>query len=592
MKSRQLWLVLIIILSFSLPDVQAAEEDGEVVNPLLHLLLGKSGSTKEKPIVLFSDLVSGPGSGNGDNAGGLQKSEHGAIVTLWGYRLGSAQGRSRILVGGKNAAHIYYWKDADGQTPGGPSDLASYHHLQEIAFSIPASLLPMGTTSIVVEVDGKASAPVPFTVIAGNIYFVSSSGNDSTGDGSWEKPWQTIDHVGRNQNGSIGPGDIVYIVGSVTETDGTTLRFSGSSGAPVALVGYPGAEVWFTGLYNSTTLLNWYQQQGYWTFSKFSINTEGTGMSGFTDMRVVGVEVTGPQAEGYGGSIGCGEANAEALDGTCGGGKYFGMYVHDFGNDTTSQFHHTTYISNRDGAPNKAFEFGWNYFRDNKAVHGFHIYDQSPGGDWIGTIKIHDNVVVNQKGPAVNLMSGGAVITVPVDIYNNIFINCGLGPDIPRPGQEPFSVPKYAISLTEGIISSNVKIYNNVIYGYGDQGTGYAVNKTFGGTVDLKNNILVDTKDLPYVNGIPEVQGNNIFYNGGNDFPSAPPGWALDSLDGDPFFVNPAAGDFRLKKISPAIDNGSSAVSGSVKTDFVGVERPQGEEYDMGVFEQEERYNY
>jgi hypothetical protein len=540
------------------------------------------------PVLLFSDLTSGPQKGNSDTAGGLQASEHGTIITIWGQNLGASQNSSRVLIGNQDAAHIYYWKNADGQSPGGPANLFKYHKMQEIAFSVPA-VLANGLHSISVRINGETGSGLSFTVRDGKIFYVRASGNNSTGDGSWQNPWHTLNYVGdddRNQNGDINAGDIIYIVDSFTEDGGVPLRYSGTSDAPVALVGYPGSDVLLTGAYNNiSTIVNWYQQHGYWYFSKFTINTPANGMSAFTDMRVTGLEFTGPQAEGAGGVIGCGEANIEAIDGTCGGGKFYGMYVHDFGDDNTSEFHHTTYISNRDGLINKAYEFGWNYFHDNKAVHGFHIYDQSPGGDWSGTMKIHDNVVVNQKGPAVNLMSGGTSISVPVDIYNNIFINCGIGPDITKADSSIFVVPKYAISLSEGTITSHVRIYNNIIYGYGQGTSGVAVNKNFGGTLDLKNNIIVDTNDLNYVNGTPEQNSNNLFYNGGDSTPLSPPAWAVSALSGDPLFVNPGQGNFSLQENSPAVDKGSSEVNVLTKYGFINVSRPQGNGYDIGSFE-------
>jgi len=65
-------------------------------------------------------------------------------------------------------------------------------------------------------------------------------------------------------------------------------------------------------------------------------------------------------------------------------------------------------------------------------------------------------------------------------------------------------------------------------------------------------------------------------------------------LEGDPKFVNPSSGDFSLEPNSPAIDNGveSSAYGSfqaeyslSIKKDFLGITRPQGEGWDIGAFE-------
>ena len=52
---------------------------------------------------------------------------------------------------------------------------------------------------------------------------------------------------------------------------------------------------------------------------------------------------------------------------------------------------------------------------------------------------------------------------------------------------------------------------------------------------------------------------------------------------GDPKFVNPAQGNFKLQKGSPAIDKG--ATLSDVPCDFDGNRRPAGSAYDMGAFE-------
>jgi len=546
-----------------------------------------SGNIFTKPELFFSDLISGPKTGNSDGAGGLTKNDHGAIVTIWGCNLGSSKNDSKVYFSDSTgtkieAAHVYYWTDATGSGEGGPSDLYTYHKMQEIAFSIPSEVED-GNGKISVEVKGQLSNELDFNVRNGNIYFIKNNGNNTAGDGTWLKPWQTIDYAGSGADGAVQAGDIIYIEDGVVETEGAVIRISGTKTHPISLVAYPGADVTITGEYAGASILNFYSREEYWNFSKLIVNTKRHGISPFRDIRIVGVEITGPDADGYGGAFG---GNDSGGDGMSGGGKYFGVYIHDFGNDNTSAFHHTTYMSNRDGLPNNSFEIAWCYLRDNKAIHGFHIYDQTPGGDWTGVIRIHHNVVVNQKGPAVNLMSGGSIITVPLDIYNNVFINTGLGPDT-GPGfmdAEIISPPKCAISLTEGIITSHVNIYNNVIYGYGDEGSGTAIHKNFGGTVDIKNNIIIDNKNLSYVNFTPDENSNNLFYSLANPNLEAP-SWAAESITSDPLFKDADNNDFRLQKNSPAINAGSNLVANVVDNDFNGNFRPQGDAFDIGVHE-------
>lgn len=53
----------------------------------------------------------------------------------------------------------------------------------------------------------------------------------------------------------------------------------------------------------------------------------------------------------------------------------------------------------------------------------------------------------------------------------------------------------------------------------------------------------------------------------------------------DPLFTDAAAGDYRLKSGSPAIDTGTSTVNPHLAADYNGLSRPQGKAYDIGAFE-------
>ena len=78
-----------------------------------------------------------------------------------------------------------------------------------------------------------------------NYYYVSTTGNDVTGDGSFDNPW------GSWQKGvlSIGPGDTLYIRGgtympSSTYGNGCYCRLyisgkSGTAGSPITIQNYP-----------------------------------------------------------------------------------------------------------------------------------------------------------------------------------------------------------------------------------------------------------------------------------------------------------------------------------------------------------------
>jgi hypothetical protein len=71
-----------------------------------YLLIGiliLAQSALSAPILCFSDLASGPKTGNSDVSLGQTAGTDGAIVTVWGKNLGASQGTSRVFVNGTEA---------------------------------------------------------------------------------------------------------------------------------------------------------------------------------------------------------------------------------------------------------------------------------------------------------------------------------------------------------------------------------------------------------------------------------------------------------------------------------------------------------
>ena len=129
------------------------------------------------PTIFYSDLTSGPNSGGQSNAG--------AFVTIHGKGFGSSQGSSTVTTGGGTAGGYASWSDS------------------AVTFQLGSAAK---TGSIVVEVGGVTSNGVPFTVRAGNIYFVSNSGRDGD-SGTYTSSWRTVTHA----TTTMHAGDIVYV---------------------------------------------------------------------------------------------------------------------------------------------------------------------------------------------------------------------------------------------------------------------------------------------------------------------------------------------------------------------------------------------
>ncbi len=539
-----------------------------------------------EPVLYFSDITSGPKTGLGDGKGS------GAIVTVWGANLGSTQGTSKVYVGGVPASYVYYWGNADTTGASGPADLYTYHKMQTISFSVPPTAAD-GANTISVTVNGAQTNTLPFTVRAGKIYHVKVTGSDS-GNGSWSNPWRSLNYIGSGAGGAVAAGDTIYIGDGVTEIGGTagfTVRYIKATEAnPISVIAYPGAYVMAQG---GHAISNWNHGSSYWNFSKFVTKTTSVGIDTFKGGRIVGNEVTnapGGCATGAGGAIGgnnYGDPYNPDQDMIGGGVKVYGNYIHDFGCDSTSKLHHVFYISQRGGYPVESYELGWNHLVDNKAIHALHVYDESRCGDFIGVMKIHDNVVKNQVGVGVDVSTGGttpACFTMPVWIYNNLFINVGIDM-VSAPGHSN------AVGLSGANNLSAVKFYNNTFYGFGDltdPGATFWHGKesTFGGTLEWVNNIVINSKGIPYqVSGafkIPDVHSNNLWHDVTGT--QAIPSWETGAVSSDPGFVDAANGFYNLTQGSSA--RGAGADTSPVTTrDLRGIRRGLSMPYSIGAFE-------
>ena len=550
----------------------------------------------EAPVLYFSDIINGPKSGLGDGLG------QGAIVTVWGVNLGNLQGGSKIYFKDSNdvsveAAHVYYWKNADGALPGGPSDLYATHKIQEISFSIPSAAAD-GAGKIFVTVDGKTSNELDFYARStGTIRFVKTGGADS-GAGSWPSPWATVTYAVRGN--TAGAGDIVYVASTIEHTGiiqyGASAQLDGSSNNHIALVAYP--NIRFT--LNSETnvgIKNYYTQNDWWVFSKLKVKAYTGTIGSSANGRTVGCEHTQPdgiEANGQAGAIGCtaGEYNARGTN-SANNLKIFGNYIHDYGGQSTSNKEHATYFSLRNNFTAVAPEVGWNRLENNGARFGIHIYDENECGEFSGTFKVHDNYIKNQVGAAINIGTQNCALNAlgfrgTIEVYNNVIVSPGL--------YSPVSTYGHGIMLYGQRNYMNVKIYNNTIYGYG-AATNTANDvfviwyepgsvNNFDGTAELVNNIFVDTRGYQFTASTkeraPDTYGNNIWYSVNNPALSLP-SWDSSALNVNPLFIDAASENFNLHINSPAIDHGASVPA--VTDDFSAISRPRGAGYDIGAFE-------
>ena len=175
--------------------------------------------------------------------------------------------------------------------------------------------------------------------------------------------------------------------------------------------------------------------------------------------------------------------------------------------------------------------------------------------------------------------------------------------------------------------AKNAKIYNNTLVDVAQEGhSGLYFGLTFQDwepeagrppSVNpvIRNNIVVQSRssnstimDIRYSNelgglsglsGMPTMSNNRYYVESGTAlFEDNRPGHEFEaglaqwqshifgdtgSTEGDPGMVNPTSGDYHLSSTSACIDTGTS--NGAPSTDYDGVTRPQGTGYDVGALE-------
>ena len=534
------------------------------------------------PVLFFSDLTSGPKSGNSDSSSGRIAGQDGAIVTVWGRHLGAALENTRVYCNGAPAASYYSLGEATQ-----PANLATFHHMQMIVFQVSRDAAD-GSGEIHVVVDGRKSNPLPFTVRPGGIDFVSTTGDDDTGTGSWSQPWRTV----LKAVDMLAPGDIAYIGDGVNQTNEidasacVNLWSDGMPDQPKALIVYPGAtsRIGHPAVERAFWLYNWERDAfaTHWIIAKFTITTAQVGAPAYTGFRVVGNHITAPTGDGMDG----------AIDGQGSAVHVLGNELEQVGDAGCSKLYHTIYFKGQrqDDPPRPPTEsdreIAWNYIHDNRSNRGINIYSEQANSAFIQRHAVHDNVIVRQRGDGIML---GYYVVGENWIYNNLVIQAGLGP-------EWWDSESYHSGIRidtghEAVSNTVVHCYHNTLYGCGWAGAvlpgenGHLLLSPMAlqwSAVYFVNNLIFSTGE-PYVaaeSGTPPAGDyRNCWFGQG-----PPPSWDTGAIQLDPQLTDPGRGDFFLRGGSPCIDAGQD-VTAIVRGDLLGVVRPQGSAPDLGAFE-------
>lgn len=553
------------------------------------------------PVVVYTDIVAGPNV-NGEN-------NKGAYLSVFGRNFGSDISKVKVYVGsGEVARYIYL-----GASLGRPD-------IQQIS----VQLGPAVTSGAVrVVVNGVASnTDVTFTVRAGDFFFVSRTGSDSTGvPNDITRPYRTANYVmglssfaagdfmvirGGNYDLSAGNAEnIVYSrwlnlgVGS-----GSGVKSGTSEANSITIYGYPGENavvdwgtITSTGLYGIRAI----GSTSYYAMANLTFNLRDSGGAavylGFysdpnaycNSCRIVNMKVTGGMAGASGG------ANSFYLHRA----DNFKLYGLNIGNQSPQAVpdlgSHMIYVSHfyTNG------DLGWCYLHDNKYGRGAL---QLAGDPWGATpysvatgtwgqntnVRIHDSLFLNLPQEAILANLGSDEIF----IYNNLIINANTKKN---PGFSP-------IALRGGNANKGrYHLYNNTIYTDAESGgiiqMGYVPSQSWPQQVTLYNNIIYAMSPATkyyYFHGssmtLDKVTSdNNIWYGSSSAIPAFA---GLNDFAADPQFAYTPQNNYRLLPASPAIGKGTTLTSSVVSSDYDLNRRYLGAGYDIGAFQYQSGANY
>lgn len=492
-------------------------------------------SQAAQPTIVFTDLQSGPNSGGQNNKG--------AIVSVYGFGFGSTRGTSTVTTGGAAPAAYLQWSDT------------------KISFQIGNAAV---TGNIVVNVSGAgASNAMKFTVRPGRIFFVSTTGSDSSA-GSFTAPWRTV----RRARNAAQAGDIIYLMNGINETaldaSGASLAIakSGTSGYPIALVAYPGASATIGSATGQPYGISTTATANYWVLAGIKLRGVNSALkvSNSANWRVIGNDISCPNGSGAGACV------VFSAD------KAIYMYrnlIHDNGSTTSTnikQYQSVMFYGGTNGV-----DFGWNEIANTRSCQALQFHSNSAP---LYNLTVRNNLIHDARCDGINF----GVIDPglgQVRAYNNVIYRVGTGP---APGGVE---SQYTCINVGGTGSAAVRVMNNTLYDCGRRANGNSGAFSASAPVVLTDNIVDLLSSETYIapnSSLSQFSGsNNLFFGHG-----AAPSFSSASVNADPKFSSITAGNFQLQSSSPAINRGAND---GITRDITQTPRPQGGAYDIGAYE-------
>lgn len=375
----------------------------------------------------------------------------------------------------------------------------------------------------------NAAALVSF----GSVYYVDqANGSDSNSGSSVSAPFKTI-----NKGASVlKSGDSLFVrAGTYAESLRNAIPSGSSWSEPVTVAAYLGEVVTLKPpvgaervLHFDGVMTQFISVEGFVldgsnvSYDVVKITYSDTKLNHAHHIRIKNCEIKNSASNQ--GILSTGGGNA-------GNNQFIGLDVHHNGD---SEYDHGLYISSSNNIVEKC------RIHDNFG-YGIHLYGDR--GD------INNNIVRRSRIYNNGSITNMAGILVSGGNGNMVHHNIVYG-------------HKYGIRVDYNV--TNTKVFNNTVYGRDFMTGGISIGATSTGVI-VRNNLVYRT-----------YPGNEIDDYGTGTILS-------NNLEGvTPRWLNPDAGDFRLRPDSPAIDSGTDC---GLDGDIDGNPLPMGKAADVGAYE-------
>jgi hypothetical protein len=419
---------------------------------------------------------------------------------------------------------------------------------------------------------------------AGNIYYVATTGSDSTGNGSLSEPWATPQHAANEMVAGdtcyIEAGTYGYFYAATSGSAGNYETFENYNGEAVKI---NGGSAWsdFDANDQDTHPLNYIKFIG---LNGIGATDYGIDYTGCSDIVIQDCSFSGCKYSAIGNDTandspvstnitidGCALTNTNSSN----AGEMISIMSTNGFVIANCTVYDTAATTNKLGIDCKVG-------CTNGAIHNNTIY----GAGWAiyidaegyaeSNISIYDNLIYNNTGGAICVTSETGTSSLSnIDIYNNLIYGNFTGIDIHRYGNETFN----------SIMIENNTLYDNDQYIYA--GITFDMSNMYVSNSVIANNIIYCTVagyDGIYYASLTNggiIITNNLLYNSGGVWGSANV-LGKSAVTSNPELVSPTT-NFALQSNSPAINAASPSYSPS--TDYIGTARPQAGAYDIGAYE-------